>query len=468
MGREVDNFIKFLTKAKQKCWQILPVTPVDFVNSPYASSSAFAGNYMLIDLEDLLARGLIDEDELATAETGVGNDYGRATRNKLKFLRIAYYNFFSKLNLKDFYAFCDENKFWLDDYALFSAIKKNLNGAPWYEWEEDIKLRSVQAVEKYSSLYEEDVDYYKFEQFIFYSQWRKFREKVAQGGITLIGDMPIYVGYDSADVWANREMFLLDKFGTPKLVAGVPPDDMAKGGQLWGNPIYDWKQMSLNGYDWWKKRIINSEKLYDCLRIDHFRAFNDYYVVKNGSTDAIHGKWIKGSGLEFVKILQGVSDKLILIAEDLGSNMLETYQLREKAGIPGMKVMIFAFDGSDHIFLPHNYEQNCVAYLGTHDNETTAGWYENLSFEQKKIVTTYCHLPFDAKTDEVVWNMIERLENSPSDTVIVSLQDVNVLNNDYRMNIPSKIGCWKFMAEPKHFSNGVAERLAELTTKASR
>lgn len=463
----VDRFIEFLVASGQKYWQILPVTPTDFVNSPYASPSAFAGNTLLIDLDDLAKSGLISDETLSDGKTCKGNDYAFAAEHKETALREAYHNFIKYNPPLDYADFCDSNAYWLDDYALFCALKKHFGGKSWAEWDDEtVRMRQSAALERYADMLSDEVDYYVFCQYVFATQWAKFRDKLANNGIKLLGDIPIYVSYDSADVWAHPELFRLTDDRRPSWVAGVPPDYFSADGQLWGNPLYDWKAMKADNYDWWHKRVGKCAELFDVLRIDHFRAFDSYYAIRHGEQTARRGHWEKGVGYEFLKELAQKASPLTIVAEDLGDIPPSVLKLREKCGFPGMKVVQFAFDGNpDNAFLPANHEQHCVAYLGTHDNDTTLGWWQSLSADEQQRVLTTLKLPTD---EHISRQLITLLANSRAELVVYSMQDIAEDDTTARMNKPGTLGCWKYMAKRGDFCAANAKWLKSVTEQADR
>lgn len=463
----VDRFIEFLVASGQKYWQILPVTPTDFVNSPYASPSAFAGNTLLIDLDDLAKSGLISDETLSDGKTCKGNDYAFAAEHKETALREAYHNFIKYNPPLDYADFCDSNAYWLDDYALFCALKKHFGGKSWSEWDDEtVRMRQSAALERYADMLSDEVDYYVFCQYVFATQWAKFRDKLANNGIKLLGDIPIYVSYDSADVWAHPELFQLTDDRRPSWVAGVPPDYFSADGQLWGNPLYDWKAMKADNYDWWHKRVAKCAELFDVLRIDHFRAFDSYYAIRHGEQTARRGHWEKGVGYEFLKELAQKASPLTIVAEDLGDIPPSVLKLREKCGFPGMKVVQFAFDGNpDNAFLPTNHEQHCVAYLGTHDNDTTLGWWQSLSADEQQRVLATLKLPTD---EHIAHQLIVLLANSRAELVIYSMQDIAEDDATARMNKPGTLGCWKYMAKRGDFCAANAKWLKSVTEQADR
>ena len=463
----VDRFIEFLVASGQKYWQILPVTPTDFVNSPYASPSAFAGNTLLIDLDDLAKSGLISDETLSDGKTCKGNDYAFAAEHKETALREAYHNFIKYNPPLDYADFCDSNAYWLDDYALFCALKKHFGGKSWAEWDDEtVRMRQSAALERYADMLSDEVDYYVFCQFVFATQWAKFRDKLTNNGIKLLGDIPIYVSYDSADVWAHPELFQLTDDRRPSWVAGVPPDYFSADGQLWGNPLYDWKAMKADNYAWWHKRVAKCAELFDVLRIDHFRAFDSYYAIRHGEQTARRGHWEKGVGYEFLKQLSDQAAPLTIVAEDLGDIPPSVLKLREKCGFPGMKVVQFAFDGNpDNAFLPTNHEQHCVAYLGTHDNDTTLGWWQSLSADEQQRVLTTLKLPTD---EHISRQLITLLANSRAELVVYSMQDIAEDDTTARMNKPGTLGCWKYMAKRGDFCAANAKWLKSVTEQADR
>lgn len=463
----VDRFIEFLVASGQKYWQILPVTPTDFVNSPYASPSAFAGNTLLIDLDDLAKSGLISDETLSDGKTCKGNDYAFAAEHKETALREAYHNFIKYNPPVDYADFCDSNAYWLDDYALFCSLKKHFGGKSWSEWDDEtVRMRQSAALERYADMLSDEVDYYVFCQYVFATQWAKFRDKLANNGIKLLGDIPIYVSYDSADVWAHPELFRLTADRRPSWVAGVPPDYFSADGQLWGNPLYDWKAMKTDNYAWWHKRVGKCAELFDVLRIDHFRAFDSYYAIRYGEPTARRGTWEKGVGYEFLKELAQKASPLTIVAEDLGDIPPSVLKLREKCGFPGMKVVQFAFDGNpDNAFLPANHEQHCVAYLGTHDNDTTLGWWQSLSADEQQRVLTTLKLPTD---EHISRQLITLLANSRAELVVYSMQDIAEDDTTARMNKPGTLGCWKYMAKRGDFCAANAKWLKSVTEQADR
>lgn len=470
---QTGKFIRFLKKARQSYWQILPVTPTDFVNSPYASPSAFAGNVLLIDPAELVRSGLLSSSALKNCSKKLGNDYVYAKANKDVMLREAFGNFRKRIP-SDYAAFKADNEFWLGDYALFCALKNYFGGKSWSEWDDEaVRMRDPDALAAYSEKLADEIDFNIFCQYIFFSQWKAFRKKLRRAGLKLIGDIPIYVAYDSADVWAHPGLFRLTEDRRPSWVAGVPPDYFSEDGQLWGNPIYDWDAMKSDGYDWWTRRVSKCAELFDVLRIDHFRAFDSYYEIAYGQTTARIGTWRKGVGYEFLQHIQNSVPQLTIIAEDLGDIPQSVLDLRDKCGLAGMKVVQFAFDGDPkNSFLPQNFEEHCVAYLGTHDNDTTQGWWNSLDVNARKTVLNLSGIGgADENTSDcghISLRLIEILAASCAELVVYCLQDLAEADSDSRMNTPGTLGCWKYMAKSVDFSDEKALWLAALTESAGR
>lgn len=467
VGKEAVRFLDWMQRGRQSVWQILPLTQPDCVNSPYASSSAFAGNEMLIDIEGLAEAGYIETAELP--ETGGETDktdYVKARAIKEPLFRKAYEAFLSGGGEAEAEAFYAENSYWLEDFALYTVLKEDYS-APWYEWPKEYKRRHKQALSGYVKENERRIGYVKFLQYVFYSQWRKLREEAVRRGISIMGDIPMYVSYDSADVWAHPTAFLLTGEMKPKKVAGVPPDYFSEDGQLWGNPIYNWKNLRKNGYEWWMERIRHCGRIYDYLRIDHFRAFEAYWQVDAKEETAKHGEWIKGEGIEFIEKLKKAVPEMAIIAEDLGERTEGLTELMEKSGLPGMKVLEFAFDGNpDNAYLPHNYERNCVAYIGTHDNDTLVGWWSGLSEGERDMVHNYTGIENEYEINRKVMKLLSR---SVADVVIFTMQDVLGMK-DGRMNTPG-IGDgsnWLFSIRSEDLREDDAKFLADLSRLYSR
>lgn len=440
-GDEIGKFANFLKSADCRWWQILPLTKIGLGNSPYSGESAFAGNYLYIDPKRLLKNKLITEEEcIRSCYSGSPYvvDYEFVKKSKGKLIRSAYERII-KSDSGVLYKYMDENREWLLDYALYMTLKLLNNGKPWYEWEDRYKFREETAISELIDNQGELIGYFTCEQYLFDSQWQAAREEIHSYGVGVIGDMPIYVSYDSADVWAHPELFQLDKDGRPDCVAGVPPDYFAKEGQLWGNPLYNYDVMRKDSYSWFLSRIGRMAQMYDMLRIDHFRAFDQYWSVKYGSKNAIEGEWRKGAGIELFDAIKSAYPNLKIIAEDLGIIDEGVIKLRDAAGLPGMRVLQFAFDGDNSPHLPHNYTRESVAYTGTHDNNTTFGWLYELTPVQRAKLDDYCGIPTGLEggyNSPQVWACIRTVLTSCADTVIIPFQDICGWGADTRMNIP--------------------------------
>lgn len=464
MGKPAWEFVDFLKSAGQSLWQILPLSPTGYGDSPYQSCSAYAGNHYLIDLEVLIRQGLLTQDEVSSVtwcdrEDRV--DYGTLYQNRLNILKKAYRRFENQAELDEF---CRRHSSWLSDFALFMALKDDFQGLPWYQWPEELKTRQPDAVWQARRRLQDEIRFYSFVQYLFDTQWQSLRRYAHENGVSIIGDVPIYVPLDSADVWSDPELFQLDDTLTPKAVAGVPPDGFSEDGQLWGNPLYRWETHKKDGYGWWIRRLAAAGKRYDIIRLDHFRAFEAYWSVPYGDDTAKNGKWIKGPDMDFVRAVQKALPDLSIIAEDLGYLTPEVLALRDNSGWPGMKVLGFAFDsGEPSDYLPHIYPKNSVCYTGTHDNMTMRQWFETASETAVRYAKAYMNL---SREEGYVWGTIRTAMASVSDTCIVQLQDYLDLGADARMNFPGTMtGCnWTWRVEKGALSSGLARRICDLTT----
>ena len=445
-SKEAYDFVDMLHSAGQKLWQILPLGPTGYGDSPYQSFSTFAGNPYFIDLDQLVGEGLLTEEECNSYDWGNKSnyiDYEKIYLSRFKILRKAY----KRSNIGDskkFNAYCKKNSWWLDDYALYMSIKDSYDGKPWIEWDEEIRERKEDALLSYKRDLEEEIEFYKYLQYLFSQQWHKLKAYANKKGISIIGDIPIYVSLDSSDTWANPELFQLDKECLPTAVAGCPPDSFCETGQLWGNPLYDWEYHQFTDYEWWIKRIKYSFNLYDIVRIDHFRGFDEYYSIPYGDTTAKGGHWEKGPGLAFFEMLKGWFGNLDIIAEDLGTLTDSVVQLVRDTGFPGMRILQFAFDESrSSSYLPYKCDKNCVVYTGTHDNNTTIGWYKEESDQIKAYVASY--LGVENEPISVTKALIRQALSSTADTAIIPLQDYLLLDEKSRTNIPGTVGGnWSF------------------------
>lgn len=446
LGSEAYKFVDFLKKAGQTYWQILPVGPTGFGDSPYQSYSAFAGNPMLIDIDELIKAGLVSEDDKdlkILAEKKEFADFGQMFSFKRLILAKAHAAFAANADSEQKYLFgkfCRKNAWWLDDYAMFMSMKYFFKQVMWTEWADSYRLRDPQTLAKYAEEHGVDIDCWKFMQFLFFRQYKDLKKYANKRGISIYGDMPIYVSMDSSDIWANPEMFMLDSDRKPTKVAGCPPDDFSPTGQLWGNPLYDWDYMDKNNYKWWIKRVQYSAKLFDLTRIDHFRGFESFYAIPAGDKTAEHGEWLQGPSMKLFSAIKADLGDVKLVAEDLGFLTDEVKAMLKAAGYPGMNVLEFGFGGEDSSYLPHNYVKNSVVYIGTHDNETALGWYLAQDKAGKKHIRKYLGLDKSASDSKVVRELIRCAYASVSENCVIQMQDWLCLDNSARMNIPSTIG----------------------------
>ncbi len=468
MGKSAFSFVDFLRAAGQSYWQILPLTPTGYGDSPYQSCSAYAGNPYLIDLEALVRAGLLKKQELAGicwADRDSRVDFGIQYSSRWKVLRKAYSRFTKQEELA---AFCAEHDCWLPDYALYMALKNKYGGAPWTAWDNNLKYRVPEAIQNARQALKEDVQFYSFVQYLFYSQWNTLRAYAHKNGVQIIGDVPIYVPYDSVDVWCNPAYFQLDRKLRPTAVAGVPPDAFTADGQLWGNPLYRWSLMKKDGYTWWLNRLRFAGQVYDVVRLDHFRGLEAYWSVPYGDKTARNGKWVKGPGMHFLRRLKKELPDLQMIAEDLGFLTQKVLDIRDASGFPGMKVLGFAFDSREPSdYLPHNYTVNSVCYTGTHDNMTTRQWFEAASRDAVEYAREYMHL---TKAEGDVWGVIRTALSSVSRICIIPMQDLLNLGGEARMNFPGTQGSsnWTWRAGDGCMSKALAKRLHKLTALYGR
>ena len=468
MGKEAFQFVDFLKASGQRLWQILPLTPTGYGDSPYQSCSTFAGNHYLINLELLMEEGMLKQEDLdnivwSNSENKV--DFGLQYNNRLKVLRLAYNRFAGS---EAFDHFCAENAHWLADFTLFMALKDRFGGMPWYQWEDQLKFRNPDALWKIRQELAEEIRFYSFVQYLFHRQWTALRDYAHKNDIRIIGDVPIYVPLDSVEVWSSPELFQLDETLTPTDVAGCPPDAFTEDGQLWGNPLYRWDVMSKNGFQWWIQRLDEASKRYDVVRFDHFRGFESYWAVPYGSPTARTGKWVKGPDMPFIQAVQTALPKLQLIAEDLGFLTPAVLKMRDESGLPGMKVLEFAFDSREPSeYLPHTYPTNSVCYTGTHDNMTMRQWFETASPEAVEYATEYLAL---TEQEGLVWGTIRAAMASVSDVCVVQMQDYLNLGGEARMNFPGTMtDCnWTWRVSNGLFTPELAKRIKHLTTLYGR
>jgi 4-alpha-glucanotransferase len=468
MNQAAYDWVDFLASTRQSIWQVLPLGPTGFGDSPYQSFSSFAGNPYLISLEDLVDEGLLDPDLLTNAPEFSAHrvDYGAIYQWKLPVLRQVAEAFANNgdANLQaEFDAFCTDHADWLDDFSLFMALKDANQGAPWSQWEMNLRSRKPSALTQATLEHAPAVHFHKVNQWLFFRQWSKLKAHANAKGIRILGDIPIFVAMDSSDTWTNPKEFFLNNEFQPTVVAGVPPDYFSTTGQLWGNPLYRWQSMKINDYAWWRRRINASLRLYDMIRIDHFRGFAGYWEIPAGESTAVNGQWVQGPGADFFAVVQRELGNLPIIAEDLGEITPDVIELRNQFNLPGMKVLQFAFasDASDK-FLPHNYQPNFVVYSGTHDNDTTRGWYEGSATEHER---NYFRRYLRTDGSEAAWSMIDAAWRSVATIAIAPLQDLLDLGNDARMNLPgSAQGNWSWRFSSHQITPELVDRLLEATT----
>jgi 4-alpha-glucanotransferase len=451
LGNDAYKFIDFLKSAGQNIWQVFPLGPTGYGDSPYQCFSAFAGNPFLISPDKLMEDGFLSEKDLNPLEKSdpVKVDFGSVIEYKRSILQKAFNNFKNDFNsLEDeFNKFCATHKDWLDDFALFMALKDFHNGEVWSKWEKDLKRRTEIALHKWEEKLSDEILYHKFIQFNFFRQWKAVRKYANKTGIKIVGDMPIFIAYDSADLWANKEEFTVDEEGNLTFVAGVPPDYFSSTGQLWGNPLYKWDLMTKNDFLWWRKRFTSLLELVDIIRIDHFRGFSAYWKIPGGSKTAEPGKWVKAPGKKLFKTVKKHLGDLPILAEDLGVITPDVEALRDQFNFPGMKVLQFAFGKEmETKFLPHNFVPNCVVYTGTHDNDTTKGYFEKEKNNDEDIFE-HVQKYLNYFGEDIVTEMIRAAYASVANIVIIPMQDILNLGGEARMNFPSTLGgnwSWRF------------------------
>ena len=436
LGQEARDLVDFLAEGGQSFWQVLPLGPTGFGDSPYQSFSTFAGNPYFIDLPELCREGLLTPEELEGAKEQEGPvDYGRLYQTRYPLLRKAHRRFSLRPPVQ-YGEFCRENP-WLDGYSLFMALKDREGGKPWLEWEEPLRRREPEALKAARRELREEISFWKMTQYLFFRQWQGLKGYANSRGVRIIGDLPIYVALDSADVWTAPEQFLLDEDLLPEAVAGCPPDGFTEKGQLWGNPLFRWEAMATDGYEWWTRRIAHTAALFDVTRIDHFRGFEAYYAIPYGAPDAREGEWRPGPGLAFFRAVERRLGPRAIIAEDLGFLTDGVRRLLAETGFPGMKVLEFAFDGSgENDYLPHNHPRGCVAYVGTHDNDTALGW---LGSDPKAAALAREYLGL-SEEEGPAWGLMRGIWSSTADTAIVQMQDLLELGSEARINTPSSLG----------------------------
>lgn len=469
MGRHAFEFVDFLKKSGVKCWQILPLSPTSYGDSPYQSFSVNAGNPYFIDFEILEGDGLLERSEYAdiTWESSPDKvDYSLIYDHCFDVLRIAYSRF-KAARFSAYKRFCEENKDWLEEYALFMALKFQHDGKAWYEWETDISMHRPKAVAACKKELKKDIGFYKFIQFEFSRQWKELKGYANEKGIEIVGDIPIYCALDSVEAWVDHKLFWFDRKRRPVCVAGCPPDEFSPAGQLWGNPLYDWDYHKKTGYKWWINRIAAAAELYDIVRIDHFRGFESYYTIPYGSEDATVGEWKKGPNYELFQMAEQQLGKLNIIAEDLGFITPEVREMLDKCGYPGMKVLQFGFSDGENEHLPHNFTtSNCFAYTGTHDNETLNGWVEAMDKKSLRFAKKYLNVK---KKSEIPMAVVRAAWGSVAEVAAAQMQDFLNSPKDARMNTPSTLGTnWQFRARAEQFTPSLAKKIKKLNKMYNR
>lgn len=474
LGKEAYEFVDFLYNSKQRLWQMLPLGPVGYGESPYQSFSAFAGNTMLISIDKMIELNLLaNQDTTSIPEFDANEvDFEAVKAYKQKLFKLAYSRF-SAVDNVSFENFIRENSDWLEEYSFFMALKDHFGGVAWNSWEKAIGRREESAMAYYKSLLEHDIIYQKFLQFLFFTQWHELKAYANQKGIKIIGDIPIFISNDSSDAWSQRELFEIDEEGNPTKVAGVPPDFFSDTGQYWGNPHYKWEEIENNQFKWWIDRFEMLLMVVDIIRIDHFRGFEAYWEIPGSETTAINGKWVKAPGKSLFATIEKHLGKLPIIVEDLGVITKEVEELKEAFDFPGMKILQFSFGkGAEERFLPHNYESDSVVYTGTHDNNTTVGWYKNsvkTQPESMELLRKYFDISDTVSPKDICWKLIEIAFRCNSVIAIVPMQDILCLDEDARMNIPSTIGgnwAWRFKEE--QVTEEIKNRLIELSNTYHR
>lgn len=465
LGQKAFEFVDILAEGKQRYWQVLPLGPTGYGDSPYGSFSAFAGNTLLISPEQLHSSGLLDAKTLdARPAFPVDQvDYGTVYEWKNRIISLAAKSF--DPHSEAFNDFQRENGWWLNDYAAYRAIKADQGQRPWYEWPDELKLRMPNALREAERRLRDAIVVEKMAQYIFFSQWSELRSYANSKGIAIIGDIPIFLALDSADVWCNQSKFKLDADGSPTVVSGVPPDYFSKTGQLWGNPIYDWDAMRADGFGWWIARVAAALQVVDVVRIDHFRGFAAAWEVPGGDATAENGNWVDAPGRELFTAIRRALGDVPMIAEDLGVITPDVEQLRDAFGLPGMRILQYAFGGdANNLHLPHNFPRNCVAYTGTHDNDTTVGWWKALRGASGKDVREHARRYLSSNGREIHWDLIRAAWSSVADTAIAPLQDLLGLDNSARLNMPSSTsGNWDWRFEDGSITPEIVERVRTLT-----
>jgi len=470
LGPQAYQWIDFLAETGTGLWQVLPLGPTGFGDSPYQTFSAFAGNHFLISPDKLLAEGWLHENDLVTlpAFNPDSVDYGDVIYWKQDLLHKSYeqFRYSGKKHHKEAGLFYNHQAAWLDDYALFMALKEFHGGKPWSAWPAQYRDRIPEALEAFKENHPYAVQRQKFFQYLFFKQWLDLREYANQRGIQIIGDIPIFIAHDSADAWSQRDLLYLDDTGNPTVVAGVPPDYFSETGQLWGNPLYRWDIHARDGYSWWMDRLRSVFSLFDIIRLDHFRGFVDYWEIPASETTAVHGRWVPGPGADFLEKVKKEFGGLPIIAEDLGEISSEVFKLRDQFHLPGMKILVFAFDsGEKNIFLPHHYQENCVVYTGTHDNDTAVGWFKRIGEGERTFAQRY----LNTTGEDIAWDLIKAAWSSKAVFAIAPLQDLLSLDNSARMNYPGKPqGNWSWRFQEQTITPNLTDKLRNINKQDDR
>ena len=468
LGSNAYNFVDFLEEAGQKLWQILPIGPTGYGDSPYSCFSAFAGNHLFISPEQLLKEGLLNDDDLSdTPEfSNSKTEYNKVKDFKKTLFKKAFEKFaFAEHKLKNsFDKFCYENAFWLDDYVFYMSLKDSHNGDEWSKWEEGLTKRDISEMKKWSEKLKDEISFHKFVQFLFTHQWYKLKDYANSKDIKIVGDVPIFIAYDSSDLWGNKRLFTVENDGEPITIAGVPPDYFSPTGQLWGNPLFKWKEMEKSNFDWWVKRVRHQLKYIDILRIDHFRGFDAFWEIPGDAPTAENGKWVKGPGAKLFETLKEELGELPIIAEDLGVITKSVNELRNKFNFPGMNILQFAFgEGMETRFLPHNIKENSVVYTGTHDNDTTRGYFEKEKNNDNNI-NSHAQEYLNYYGDDIAQELIRVAYSSSADIVVIPMQDVLNLGSKARMNFPGALGGnWQWRFTWEQITTDLAPKYKRLT-----
>jgi len=476
LGSGAYSFVDFLVRSRQKLWQVLPLGPVGYGESPYQCFSAFAGNIMLISIEKLMEKKLLLKEDTAKVpqfdESLV--EFGRVKAFKTGLYKEAFRTFIAEGDFSGYNEFCRKNSYWLEEFSMFMALKEYFGGTAWNLWDKAIAFREPWAVRHYRALLSEEIQYQSFLQYIFFSQWLELKAYANERGVKIIGDLPIFISYDSSDAWSNRSMFELDASGNPSKVAGVPPDYFSETGQLWGNPHYKWDEIEKDNFRWWHDRLDLLLEMVDIIRIDHFRGFESYWEIPGGEKTAQRGNWVKAPGKKLFKSLKAYKQDMPIIAEDLGVITKEVEELKNEFEFPGMKILQFTFGrGSEERFLPHNYEENAVVYTGTHDNDTTVGWYKKAKVTDAEAIEEmkrYFKIEGDIEEKELCWLLIENAFTSRADTAIIPMQDILCLGSEARMNTPNTIGGknWAWRLQEGALTPELEKKLAALSAHGRR